>query len=126
MQDQYGIPWLCKARGNDKNNGSQGLDKDKGNDVRKQLSGSLESFADENHAQLSSDISNDHGLAEQSDRSELEQSFGKNDQNCAQTVDPNDTNDTLHTSQEGSPSYEGAEYGAKIREELRRLTSKEN
>jgi hypothetical protein len=87
------------------------------------------SFAEENHAQFSSDIPNDSNQAQRTDPSELGESFGKNDQNLAQNVgvnDPNDPNDTLHTSQDGSPSYPGAEYGAKIREEMRRLTSKQN
>ena len=39
-----------------------------------------QSFADENRAQNTSDIPNDHGLTERANRSELEQSFGKNDQ----------------------------------------------
>jgi hypothetical protein len=110
---------MQSQRGKDK-------DKDKGNDVRKLSFGSLGSFAEENHTQFSSDIPNDSNQAQRTDPSELGESFGKNDENLAQTAGVNDPNDTLRTSQDGSPSYEGAEYGAKIREEMKRLTSKEN
>jgi hypothetical protein len=125
---------ICKAKGmdkdkderNNKDSGSQDKDKDTSNDVRKLSFESLESFAEENHAQFSSDIPNDSNQAQRTDPSELGESFGKNDQNLAQNVGVNDPNDTLHTSQDGSPSYPGAEYVAKIREEMRRLTSKGN
>ena len=87
----------------------------------------LESFDDKNRAQKTSDIPNDHGLTERANRSELEQSFGKNDQNCAQNMapnDPNDSNDTFRSSEEGNPSYAGAEVGAEIRQELTRMQNR--
>ena len=69
-----------------------------------------------------------HGLTERSNRSEIEQSFGKNEQNCAQNMapnDPNDSNDTFRSSQEGNPSYAGAEVGAEIRQELTRMQNRD-
>ena len=86
-----------------------------------------QSFDDKNRAQKTSDIPNDCGLTERANRSELEQSFGKNDQNCAQNMapnDPNDSNDTFRSSEEGNPSYAGAEVGAEIRQELTRMQNR--
>ena len=65
---------------------------------------------------------------ERSHRLEIEQSFEENEQSHAQNVapnDPNDSNDTFRSSQEGNPSYAGAEVGAEIRQELTRMQNKD-
>ena len=58
---------------------------------------SLESFASKNHAQITSNNSNDSDDGERSYSSEPKQSLGGKEQNRAKNMGPNDVNDTLHS-----------------------------
>jgi len=59
-----------KEKDEDSSSQDKDKDKDEGIDVRKQSLESLESFADENQAQNTSDIPNDNNQSEQSHHSE--------------------------------------------------------